>query len=394
MDGYAIRAADVARRDGGRAGPARGHRRRRAPGRRPTSTVRRGTAVRIATGAPVPPAPTPSSRSRRRRRSTRTGAAGPRGRDATGPVPAACLVHERGRDRAARSGAAGSDLAAGATLLEAGHRADAGRGRARRRRRRRPHRRSTAGRASPSSRPATRSARRAADSARPASPTRTARASRALVDGRRRRGRSTSGSRRTDLDDVLARLRRGARRRRRRDHRVGRRVGRAVRRRQDRVRDDRPDRPVAGRRPAGQAVRVRARRRDRAAATPVLLFGLPGNPVSSARHLRAVRPAGDPARSRAAATCSATGRPGASSASRSRKSHGPAGLPPRRSRERDADGAPVRDEQGRVRVRLAGGQGSHVISALAAADALAVIPEADDALAGRRRGRALVARPG
>ena len=33
-------------------------------------------------------------------------------------------------------------------------------------------------------------------------------------------------------------------------------------------------------------------------------------------------------------------------------------------------------QQGRVRVRLAGGQGSHVISALAAADALAVVPEA------------------
>ena len=48
--------------------------------------------------------------------------------------------------------------------------------------------------------------------------------------------------------------------------------------------------------------------------------------------------------------------------------------------ERDTTGAPCRDEQGRVRVRLAGGQGSHVISALAAADALAVIPEADDAL--------------
>ena len=46
--------------------------------------------------------------------------------------------------------------------------------------------------------------------------------------------------------------------------------------------------------------------------------------------------------------------------------------------ERDADGAPARDERGRVHVRLAGGTaglGSHVISALAAADALAVIPE-------------------
>jgi molybdopterin molybdotransferase len=48
--------------------------------------------------------------------------------------------------------------------------------------------------------------------------------------------------------------------------------------------------------------------------------------------------------------------------------------------DRDDDGSPVRDERGRVRIRLAGGQGSHVISALAAADALAVIPEADDSL--------------
>jgi len=47
----------------------------------------------------------------------------------------------------------------------------------------------------------------------------------------------------------------------------------------------------------------------------------------------------------------------------------------------ERDGAtPRRDERGRVRVRLAGGQGSHVLSALAAADALAVVPEDDDAL--------------
>jgi molybdopterin molybdotransferase len=45
---------------------------------------------------------------------------------------------------------------------------------------------------------------------------------------------------------------------------------------------------------------------------------------------------------------------------------------------RDADGSPVRDAAGRVKVRLAhgpAGQGSHVLSALAAADALAVVPE-------------------
>jgi molybdopterin biosynthesis enzyme len=52
--------------------------------------------------------------------------------------------------------------------------------------------------------------------------------------------------------------------------------------------------------------------------------------------------------------------------------------------ERDDAGTPVRDSAGRVRVRLAGGptgQGSHVLSALAASDGLAVVPEATDALA-------------
>jgi molybdopterin molybdotransferase len=38
-------------------------------------------------------------------------------------------------------------------------------------------------------------------------------------------------------------------------------------------------------------------------------------------------------------------------------------------------GAPIRDAAGRVRVRLAGGQESHQLAALAAADSLAVVPE-------------------
>ena len=42
---------------------------------------------------------------------------------------------------------------------------------------------------------------------------------------------------------------------------------------------------------------------------------------------------------------------------------------------RDDAGSPIRDAAGRVLVRLAGGQGSHMISALAAADAFAVVPE-------------------
>jgi molybdopterin biosynthesis enzyme len=51
--------------------------------------------------------------------------------------------------------------------------------------------------------------------------------------------------------------------------------------------------------------------------------------------------------------------------------------------ERDPAGAPVRDPAGRVQVRLAGGaagQGSHVLSALAIADALAIVPETTDTL--------------
>ena len=47
---------------------------------------------------------------------------------------------------------------------------------------------------------------------------------------------------------------------------------------------------------------------------------------------------------------------------------------------RDAADVPVRDAEGRIPVVLAGRQGSHVLSALAAADALAVIPETVDAL--------------
>jgi molybdopterin molybdotransferase len=110
---------------------------------------------------------------------------------------------------------------------------------------------------------------------------------------------------------------------------------------------------------------------------PVLLFGLPGNPVSSfvtfdlfvrpalrrlAGHRRLLR---DVDRA-------VLGEPVS-------KSHGRRAFL-RVIAERDDAGSVRRDESGRVRVRLAGGQGSHVLSALAAADALAIVPEADDTL--------------
>ena len=105
-------------------------------------------------------------------------------------------------------------------------------------------------------------------------------------------------------------------------------------------------------------------------ARPVLLFGLPGNPVSGFVTFELfVRPA-----LRRLAGRRDLLRPVDRAVLEEpvSKSHG------RRAFLRVVSGA--RDERGRVRVRLAGGQGSHVLSALAAADALAVIPEADDVL--------------
>ena len=107
-----------------------------------------------------------------------------------------------------------------------------------------------------------------------------------------------------------------------------------------------------------------------------LLFGLPGNPVSTVVTFELfVRPAirallglaGHGRRTDRAVLLDGTTK------SRGRRAF------LRVVAERDADGAPVRDPQGRVRVRLAGGpsgQGSHVLSALARAEALAVVPEA------------------
>jgi molybdopterin molybdotransferase len=110
---------------------------------------------------------------------------------------------------------------------------------------------------------------------------------------------------------------------------------------------------------------------------PVLLFGLPGNPVSSIVTFELfVRPAlrrlaghPNPFRpiDRAVLTESVS------------KSHGRRAFL-RVVAERDERGSPRRDASGRLVVHLAGGQGSHVLSALGIADALAVIPEHEDQL--------------
>ncbi len=108
---------------------------------------------------------------------------------------------------------------------------------------------------------------------------------------------------------------------------------------------------------------------------PVLLFGLPGNPVSTFVTFEIfIRPA----------LLALSGRSEMRRAvdrgvllDDARTSSGRRAYV-RVTAERDATGAVVRDGEGRAHVRLSrgpAGQGSHVLSALAAADALAVIPE-------------------
>jgi len=121
---------------------------------------------------------------------------------------------------------------------------------------------------------------------------------------------------------------------------------------------------------------------DRPGGGRTLLFGLPGNPVSSFVTFELfVRPA----------IRRLAGLPAARlirSSDRAVLVDGASKSPGRRAflrvvAERDAAGAPIRDEHGRVRVRLAGGgrgQGSHVLSALALADALAIVPESVDSV--------------
>ncbi len=117
------------------------------------------------------------------------------------------------------------------------------------------------------------------------------------------------------------------------------------------------------------------------AVAPVLLFGLPGNPVSSVVTFELfVRPA---LRRLAGHRRLLRGADRGVLAEPVTKSRGRRAFL-RVLVDRDGDDRPLRDAGGRLTVRLAGGQGSHVMSALAAAEALAIIPEADDALAAGR----------
>ena len=372
MDGYAIQAGDT--NGATEAAPVElrivGE---IAAGAASDAAVEPGTAIRIATGARLPAgadavvpveATTPLDTSH---------VPGPRGRDAAGPLPAACLVHEVVR-RGGSVREAGSDLETGAILLGPGAAitaaavtlvAGAGVGSLL------VHRRPRIGVLATGD-----EVRAPGEPLGPAGiPDANGPGLRALVTASG--GEAIDlGIASDDLDDVLTRLRHGL------DQGAdalivagGVSVGPydVVKTAIEAIgRIDlwrvavQPGKPFA----FGSAGRP-------GGGVPVLLFGLPGNPVSSAVTFELfVRPA-----VRRLAGRRDLLRPvdrgvlgEAVTKSRGRRAF------LRVVAERDDAGTPVRDERGRVRVHLAGGQGSHVISALAAADALAVIPEADDSM--------------
>jgi molybdopterin molybdotransferase len=344
----------------------------------PATSVERGTAIRIATGAPVPPGADAVVQVELTTPIDSSGApTGPRGRDATGPPPAAIHVHEAiGAGTAIRR--RGSDLAEGVTILESGTALSAsGVALA-----------SGAGVSHISVYPRPRVAVLATgDEIVPAGqalgpagiPDANGPGLAALVDAAGGES-SRSGIARDRLDDVLAHLKAS-------------------------LWGDPDAIIVSGGVSVGPFDVVRTAfeqvgtiRMWKVAVQPgkpfvfgtatlgeghptTLLFGLPGNPVSSFVTFELfVRPA-----IRALAGRRDVLRPvdRAVLGDDVSKSSGRRAFV-RVTAERDATRAPIRDERGRVRVRLSGGaagQGSHVMSALASADALAVIPEAHDTLA-------------
>jgi molybdopterin molybdotransferase len=366
MDGYAIRAADtIAATDDvpvvlRLAGEVRA-------GEAPLGRVEAGQAFRIATGAPLPSGAdavvpveqtTPLDAAGER--------AGPRGREASGPLPVACAVHVVvGVGGSVRH--RGDDLTGGTTVLAAGARvgpgavalaAGAGAGMIS------VHRRPRVGVLATGD-----EIREPGTALGPAGiPDANGPGLRALVTSA---GATpvTLGVARDELEDVVGRLSRALGEVDALIVSGGVSVGpfdvvRAAFGSIGRVDLWRvavqPGKPFA----FGTAERPDGRR--------IPLFGLPGNPVSTAVTFELfVRPAlrhlaGEPALQRDADRAVLRDRVSTS--------------PGRRAflrvvAERRPDGSAARDATGRVLVRLAGGQGSHVLSALGAADALAIVPE-------------------
>ena len=375
MDGYAIRSADTA--GASEDAPVRLAVVGEVPaGRAADVGVGPGEALRIATGAPVPGGADAVVPVEQTTPLDADGVAGARGRDAAGPLPSSCLIHVEvppgGSIRAA-----GSDIRAGARIAEAGRVATpavvalaAGSGVTRVRVRRRPVVAVLA----------------TGDEVRgPGEPLGAAGIPDANGPGLRSLVRAAGaeavdlGIARDELGDVRARLRRGIAEADAVIVSGGVSVGPydVVKLAFDEVgRMElwrvavQPGKPFA----FGHADRdaTAAGRSAGDLRPPVLLFGLPGNPVSSFVTFDLfVRPA-----LRRLAGHSIIERPADRGVMQERatKSAGRRGYI-RVVAEREPDGRVARDERGRVRVSLAGGQGSHVLSALVAADALAVIPE-------------------
>jgi molybdenum cofactor synthesis domain-containing protein len=373
MDGYAIQAADTALAND--ADPIRleviGD---LAAGAPPTIAVRPGAAIRIATGARLPEGADAVIAVEDTSPLDEAGQRGARSRDAAGPLPAACLVH-LALEPGASVRAAGSDLEVGTTLLDPGDAVHAASvallagaavtGLA-------VYRRPRVGVLATGD-----EVRTPGEPLGPAGiPDANGPGLRALVTAAG--GEAVDlGIARDRLEDVVDRLHAGL------EAGVdgiivsgGVSVGPydVVKTAIDSIgRIDLWRVAVQPGKPFAFGVG-----KPRDGRSPVLLFGLPGNPVSSAVTFELfVRPA-----IRRLAGRKDVLRPldRAIIDQDVTKSRGRRAFL-RVESERDQAGAPLRDERGRVRVRVAGRQGSHVISALAAADALVVIPEADDTLA-------------
>jgi molybdopterin molybdotransferase len=375
MDGYAVRSVDVAAATEDR--PVRLRVVGEAPaGGATTGTIEAGTAIRIATGAILPPgadavvqveSTTPFD--------TSGSPTGPRGRDAGGPLPAACAIHV-----AVRAGTAirrrAEDVERGAIVLEPGTVVTptvvslaAGVG---------------AASIAVHGRPRVAVLATGDEVRGPGSPLGPFGLPDANGPGLRAMAIAAGadvidlGIATDDLDEVLERLGRGIAEADAVIVSGGVSVGpydvvRAAFERLGRI-----DLWRVAVQPGKPFAFGLAQRPGRAGPEgPVLLFGLPGNPASSfvtfelfvrpaLRHLaghRAVLRSPDRGVLLEAVTKAAGRR---------------AFL--RASAVRDAEGVPARDAAGRVSVGLAGGQGSHMLRAVAAADLLAIVPETVDAL--------------
>ena len=372
MDGYAIIAADTIRATA--SSPVRltvvGEVR---AGVAPETTVSPGSAIRIATGAPIPvgaDAVVPVEET------TPLDAAdlqGERGRDATGPLPAACLIHVV-VDQGGAIRSAGSDLIAGTVLGRPGMPITpaavalfAGAG---------------VGNLAVHRRPLVAVLATGDEVRAPGEPLGPAGIPDANGPGLRALVAASGGVAldlgiaSDDLDDVFGRLRRaldaGA------DVVIvagGVSVGPydVVRTAIERM--GRIDLWRVAVQPGKPFVFGTASRGPD--THPALVFGLPGNPVSSFVTFElfvrpAIRRLGGRVPDDLLRTPDRAILLDAAHTSHGRRAY------LRVVADRDPDGGPSRDEHGRVQVRLAGGQGSHVISALAAADALAVVPEEID----------------